>query len=59
MVVAYVVAADDPPSLDELRDHVKEALPAYNAPRVLVIVDAVPRTTLDKIARTKLGGPIA
>jgi o-succinylbenzoate---CoA ligase len=52
VVVAYVVAADDPPSLDELRDHVKASLPAYNAPRELVLVDAVPRTTLGKIVRT-------
>ena len=53
-VVAYVVAGDDPPSLDELRDHVKASLPAYNAPRLLVLVDEVPRTGLGKIVRTKL-----
>jgi O-succinylbenzoic acid--CoA ligase len=52
-VVAYVVAGDEPPSLDELRDHVKASLPAYNAPRVLVLVDEVPRTGLGKIVRTK------
>jgi o-succinylbenzoate---CoA ligase len=52
-VVAYVVADDDPPSLDELRDHVKASLPAYNAPRLLVLVDEVPRTGLGKIVRTK------
>jgi o-succinylbenzoate---CoA ligase len=51
-VVAYVVAGDHPPSLDDLRDHVKASLPAYNAPRELVLVDAVPRTTLGKIIRT-------
>jgi o-succinylbenzoate---CoA ligase len=54
-VVAYVVADDEPPSLDELRDHVKASLPAYNAPRVLVLVDEVPRTGLGKIVRTKFG----
>lgn len=58
-VVAYVVAGDDPPSLDELRDHVKASLPAYNAPRTLVLVDAVPRTTLGKIVRTKLSSPVS
>jgi O-succinylbenzoic acid--CoA ligase len=52
-VVAYVVADDDPPSLDELRDHVKASLPAYNAPRLLVLVDEVPRTGLGKIVRAK------
>ena len=57
VVVAYVVAGDDPPSLDELRDHVKASLPAYNAPRVLVLVDEVPRTALGKIVRTKFDRP--
>ena len=58
-VVAYVVPDGDPPSLDELRDHVKASLPAYNAPRALVLIDEVPRTTLGKIVRTKLGEPIS
>ena len=31
-VVAYVVAGDDPPSLDELRDHVKASLPRLQRP---------------------------
>jgi O-succinylbenzoic acid--CoA ligase len=59
VVVAYVVADDDPPSLDDLRDHVKASLPAYNAPRVLELVDEVPRTTLGKIVRTKSSRPIS
>ncbi|MEY2467501.1 MAG: o-succinylbenzoate---CoA ligase [Actinomycetota bacterium] len=55
-VVAFVVAADpaNPPSLDELRDHVKEMLPAYAAPRELVLVDAIPRTSSGKVRRTAL-----
>ncbi len=57
-VVAYIVAGDDPPSLDELRDHVKASLPSYNAPRVLVLVDEVPRTTLGKIVRSKFRRPV-
>ena len=57
--MAYVVPDGDPPSLDELRDHVKASLPAYNAPRALVLVDEVPRTALGKIVRTKLGEPIS
>ncbi len=56
-VVAYVVPDGDPPSLDELRDHVKASLPAYNAPRALVLVDEVPRTALGKIVRTKFERP--
>jgi acyl-CoA synthetase (AMP-forming)/AMP-acid ligase II len=51
VVVAYVVTGDDPPSLGDLRDHVKASMPSFNAPRVLVIVDEIPRTTLGKIVR--------
>ena len=51
-VVAFVVAAlDDEPTLAELRDHVKSALPAFCAPRQVVIVDRVPRTALGKVQR--------
>ena len=59
VVVAYVVAAEDPPKLDELREHVRASLPAFNAPRALVLVDAIPRTALGKVVRTSLGGPVA
>ena len=58
-VVAHVVPNGVPPSLDELRDHVKAALPAYNAPRALVLVDEVPRTALGKIVRTSLSDPVS
>ena len=58
-VVAYVVPNGDPPSLDELRDHVKASLPAFNAPRVLILVDVVPRTALGKIVRTSLSDPVS
>ncbi|MGH9135168.1 MAG: AMP-binding enzyme, partial [Ilumatobacteraceae bacterium] len=58
-VVAFVVAGDDPPSLDELRAHVKAVLPAYNAPRALVLVDDVPRTALGKIVRTRFSNPVS
>ena len=59
VVVAYVVASDDAPSLDELRDHVKASMPGYNAPRALVIVDDIPRTALGKIVRTTFADPIS
>jgi O-succinylbenzoic acid--CoA ligase len=58
-VVAYVVAGGDPPSLDELRDLVKASMPAFNAPRALVLVDEVPRTALGKIVRTSFAGPVS
>jgi O-succinylbenzoic acid--CoA ligase len=59
VVVAYVVTGDDAPSLDELRDHVKASMPAYNAPRAIVLVDAIPRTALGKIVRTTFADPIS
>ena len=34
-------------------------MPAYNAPRALVIVDEVPRTALGKIVRTTFANPIS
>lgn len=55
-VVALVVPADParPPTLERLRAHVKDHLPAFCAPRDVVLVDAVPRTALGKVARSRL-----
>lgn len=52
-VTAVVVPADaaHPPSLAELRDHVRAQLPAHCAPRHLELVAALPRTTLGKVRR--------
>ena len=48
------VDPDAPPSLDELRDHVKATLPAYCAPREVEIVADLPRTALGKVRRTDI-----
>ena len=54
-VVAYVVGDDaTPPSLEQLRDAVKAVLPAYCAPKELLLVDAIPRTALGKVRRAAL-----
>jgi o-succinylbenzoate---CoA ligase len=55
-VVAVVVPADPaaPPTLADLRAAAKAELPAYAAPRELRLVDALPRTALGKVARTRL-----
>ncbi len=53
-VVAWVVPAGPPPSLDALRRAAKRSLPAYAAPRELVLVDALPRTALGKLRRNLL-----
>jgi O-succinylbenzoic acid--CoA ligase len=58
-VVAWIVPADPsrPPSLDELREHVKASLPAYAAPRAVVVVEELPRTALGKVRRGLLADP--
>ncbi len=58
-VTALVVPAPGTePLLDELRGHVKDQLPAYCAPRRLVIVGRLPRTGLGKLRRGDLA-PLA
>jgi O-succinylbenzoic acid--CoA ligase len=56
VVVAVVVPRDptEPPSLEQLRDHVKMELPAFNAPRRVTFVAELPRTTLGKVERSRL-----
>lgn len=59
MVTAFVVPAETtaPPSLAELREAVKAQLPAFMAPQHLVVVDAIPRTSLGKVRRHALASP--
>lgn len=55
-VVAFVVprSIDDPPTLDELREAAADRIARFKAPRDLVLVEALPRTTSGKIRRTAL-----
>ncbi|MGD9794169.1 MAG: class I adenylate-forming enzyme family protein [Acidimicrobiia bacterium] len=55
-VVAWIVPVDrhHPPTLDDLRDHCRAELAAFCAPREVVVVEALPRTTLGKIQRNHL-----
>jgi O-succinylbenzoic acid--CoA ligase len=53
-VVAWIVAAGTPPTLDEVRGAVKAELPAYTAPKELVLVEELPRTALGKVRRGAL-----
>jgi O-succinylbenzoic acid--CoA ligase len=53
-VVAWVVPNGDAPTLDEVRDAVKGELPAYAAPKQLVVVAELPRTALGKVRRDDL-----
>ncbi len=53
-VVAYVVPSGEAPTLDALRDKVKETLPAYCAPKEVVLVEQLPRTASGKVKRNEL-----
>jgi O-succinylbenzoic acid--CoA ligase len=58
-VVAFVVpSGNDPPDLAGLRDWVKQTLPGYCAPRELVLVDELPRTSIGKVRKDALLGPM-
>lgn len=58
-VVAWVVprAGGPPPRLADLRRLVSEELAAYAAPRRLVLVGQLPRTSIGKIQRNRLRDP--
>ncbi|MCB1039607.1 MAG: hypothetical protein KDA94_08780, partial [Acidimicrobiales bacterium] len=55
-VVAVVVPIDPaaPPTLGDLRALVRDRLAPAAAPRELRVVDALPRTSLGKVARADL-----
>ena len=55
-VVAFVEldGSDVPPTLDGIRGAVREVLPAYCAPRQLVVVDELPRAALGKVQRRRV-----
>ncbi len=61
VVTAVIVPADGSriPELSELRAMVKETRPGFEAPHRLVVVDALPRTALGKLARSVLKLQIA
>jgi O-succinylbenzoic acid--CoA ligase len=55
-VTAWVVPASprDPPSLEQLREHCRDDLARFKAPRDLRIVTALPRTVSGKVRRADL-----
>ena len=55
-VTAWVVPVtpQDPPTLEELREHCRDGLARFKAPRDLRIVSALPRTASGKVRRTDL-----
>lgn len=56
VVVAVIVPNDPatPPPLDELRDLVRQDLPAWCAPRAVELATSLPRTSLGKLQRRRL-----
>jgi o-succinylbenzoate---CoA ligase len=57
-VAVWVVPADpgNPPTLEELRDHCRDDLARFKAPRELHVVKALPRTAGGKLRRSALDG---
>jgi o-succinylbenzoate---CoA ligase len=53
-VVAWVVPCGAPPSLASLHDHVVDQLPPWAAPKELVVVTELPRSTSGKLLRRSL-----
>jgi o-succinylbenzoate---CoA ligase len=51
LVEAVIVPAGDPPTLDSIRDHVKQHHPAFMAPKRLTLVGSLPRTSIGKFRR--------
>ncbi|HEV2861081.1 MAG TPA: amino acid adenylation domain-containing protein [Pyrinomonadaceae bacterium] len=57
-LVAYVVAdSPEPPATKDLRQHLKESLPAYMLPSAFVFLDALPLTPGGKVDRRALPAP--
>ena len=61
-VVAYVVLNDSAQTseanlLSDLRDHVKQSLPAFCAPQLIVVLAEIPRTSLGKVDVQALPSP--
>ena len=55
VVTAWVVADGRPPTLDDLVDFCATTLAPYKRPRVLHVVEGLPRNALGKVLRNQLG----
>ena len=54
-LVAYIVPrGTEPPSIPDLRDHLRARLPEHMVPEAFVLVDALPRSTAEKLDRAAL-----
>jgi malonyl-CoA/methylmalonyl-CoA synthetase len=55
VVTAWIVADGRAPSADELSVYTAERLAAFKRPRIVHVVDALPRNALGKVVRSELG----
>ncbi|MEO1125622.1 MAG: amino acid adenylation domain-containing protein [Cyanobacteria bacterium J06639_16] len=53
-LVAYLMAPDASPTSSEIRDALKQKLPAYMVPSVFILLDALPLTPNGKVDRRRL-----
>ena len=53
-VTAWIVTSDGDISLEIVRDHVKQNLPAFCAPQSIHLIEEIPRTALGKPRRSEL-----
>ena len=56
-IVAYIVSAQQPPTITELRGFLKGKLPDYMLPASFVILDSLPQTPNGKVDRLALPAP--
>jgi malonyl-CoA/methylmalonyl-CoA synthetase len=54
-VVAWIVASGEPPTAQELADHVARLLTPHKRPRVVHFLDALPRNDMGKVMKRALG----
>lgn len=55
VVTAWIVADGTAPSADQLAVYTAERLAAFKRPRIVHVVDALPRNALGKVLRSQLG----
>jgi len=59
-IVAYVVAVESsPPTVNELREHLRTVLPPYMLPQYIVILPKLPLTPNGKVDKKALPAPLA
>ncbi len=55
VVTAWIVADGRAPSVEELSAHTAEQLAAFKRPRIVHVIDTLPRNALGKVVRSELG----